>query len=191
MNQSVDWREKLCQALDRITTRYEHIGRKTGAPFLAIVYSPDSEKAVLREWKTLTDSLCSDYDFREVDVTALILVETEKRGVENVVARLEDPMPGSNAKSELGQIWVTVVANAVKEKSQDPSKNRRVVTILKGLAALHPATGPRAVMQTLWDRQQTMLDGPVVVFIPGSLAEPRVYKFLNLKEEFMYRGDIL
>ena len=32
---------------------------------------------------------------------------------------------------------------------------------------------------------------PVVVFIPGRLLEQRVYLFLNVKEEFMYRGDIL
>jgi len=191
MNQSVDWAQKLRQAIERITTRYEHIGRKTGAPFLAIVYPPDSEREVLREWKTLTDSLCSDYDFREIDAMALTVVETKKHGVQNIISLLEDPMPGSNAESELGQIWVTAVANAVKEKSQKPSKGKRIVVVLKGLAALHPVTGPRAVMQTLWDSQQSILDGPVVVFIPGSLVESRVYKFLNLREEFMYRGDIL
>jgi len=191
MNQSVDWAHKLRQAIERITTRYEHIGRKTGAPFLAIVYPPDSESEVLREWKTLTDSLYSDYDFREIDAMALTTAEVEKHGVENIVALLEKPMPGSNAKSELGQMWVTAVVNAVKEESQKSSKSKRIVVVLRGLAALYPATGPRAVMQTLWDSQQSILEGPVVVFIPGSLAEPRVYSFLNLTEEFMYRGDIL
>ena len=70
MTQSVDWSQKLHQAIERLTTRYEHIGRKTGAPFLAIVYPPDSEREVLREWKTLTDSLRSEFDFREIDVMA-------------------------------------------------------------------------------------------------------------------------
>ena len=191
MNQSVDWAHKLRLAIERITTRYEHIGRKTGAPFLAIVYPLDSEMEVLREWKTLTDSLYSDYDFREVDVMALTDVEINKLGVQNIIALLEKPMPGSNAESELGQIWVTAVVNAVKEKSQESSKGKRIVVVLRGLAALYPATGPRAIMQTLWDSQQSILGGPVVVFIPGSLAEPRVYSFLNLRKEFMYRGDIL
>lgn len=191
MNQSVDWAQKLRHAIERITKRYEHIGRKTGAPFLAIVYPPDSEREVLREWKTLTDSLYADYDFREIDAMALITAEVEKHGVENIVALLEKPMPGSNAKLELGQMWVTAVANAVKEESQKSSKSKRIVVVLRGLAALYPATGPRAVMQTLWDSQQSVLAGPVVVFIPGSLVESRVYSFLNLREEFMYRGDIL
>ena len=191
MNQSVDWAQKLRHAIERITKRYEHIGRKTGAPFLAIVYPPDSEREVLMEWKTLTDSLYADYDFREIDAMALTTAEVEKHGVENIVALLEKPMPGSNAKSELGQMWVTAVANAVKEESQKSSKSKRIVVVLRGLAALYPATGPRAVMQTLWDSQQSVLAGPVVVFIPGSLVESRVYSFLNLREEFMYRGDVL
>jgi len=191
MNQSIDWAQKLRHAIERITKRYEHIGRKTGAPFLAIVYPPDSEREVLREWKTLTDSLYVDYDFREIDVMALTTAEVEKHGVENIVALLEKPMPGSNAKSELGQMWVTAVANAVKEESQKSSKSKRIVVVLKGLAALYPATGPRAIMQTLWDSNQSILSGPVVVFIPGSLVESRVYSFLNLREEFMYRGDVL
>ena len=191
MNQSIDWAQKLRHAIERITKRYEHIGRKTGAPFLAIVYPPDSEREVLREWKTLTDSLYVDYDFREIDVMALTTAEVEKHGVENIVALLEKPMPGSNAKSELGQMWVTAVANAVKEESQKSSKSKRIVVVLKGLAALYPATGPRAIMQTLWDSNQSILSGPVVVFIPGSLIESRVYSFLNLREEFMYRGDVL
>lgn len=191
MNQSVDWADKLRHAIERITKRYEHIGRKTGAPFLAIVYPPDSEREVLKEWKTLTDSLCSDYDFREVDVMALTAAEVEKHGVENIATLLENPMPGSNAESELGQMWVTAVANAVKEKSQKSDKSRRLVVVLRGLAALYPATGPRVVMQTLWDSQQSVLDGPVVVLVPGSLVDSRVYSFLNLREEFMYRGDVL
>lgn len=191
MNQSEDWLTKLRQAIERIRTRYDHIGRKTGAPFLAIVYPPESEREVLREWSTLTDSLCSEYDFREIDVMDLTMMEAEKLGVQNIVSLLNDPMPGSPAESELGQIWVTSVANAVKEVSKESSQGKRPIIVLKGLAALYPVTGPRAVMQSLWDSQQSILNGPVVVFIPGSLREPRVYKFLNLIEEFMYRGDIM
>jgi len=191
MNQSVDWAQKLRQAIERITTRYDFIGRKTGAPFLAIVYPPNSEREVLREWDILTNSLSSEYDFREIDLMALTMGEVEKHGVENTVAFLENPMPGSDAESELGQIWVKAVAAAVKEKFQISSNVKRVVVVLKGLASLYPVAGPRAVMQTLWDSQQSILEGPVVVFIPGSLVESRVYRFLNRVEEFMYRGDLL
>jgi len=191
MNQSVDWAGNLRLAIERITTRYEYIGRKTGAPFLAIVYPPNSEREVMREWNTLTNSLSSEYDFREIDVMAITMREVEKHGVDNIVALLENPMPGSDAKSELGQIWVRAVADAVKEKFQIYSEGKRTVVVLKGLASLYPATGPRAVMQALWDSQQSILDGPVIVFIPGSVVESRVYRFLDREEEFMYRGDLL
>jgi hypothetical protein len=65
------------------------------------------------------------------------------------------------------------------------------VVVLERLAALYPATGPRAVMQALWDSEQSSLDGPVVVLIPGRIEEPRVYAFVNQQRELMYRGDIL
>jgi hypothetical protein len=58
-------------------------------------------------------------------------------------------------------------------------------------AALYPVAGPRFLLQQLWDLYSQIIHCPVVVFIPGRLLEQRVYLFLNTKEEFMYRGDIL
>jgi len=52
-----DWRWKIGEVAERLRTRYEHIGRKTGAPFLALVYPPEAEASVLREWHTVADSL--------------------------------------------------------------------------------------------------------------------------------------
>ena len=49
----VDWQWKLREAVDTIRARYDQIGRKTGAPFLAIVYPPEAEAAVLKEWRVL------------------------------------------------------------------------------------------------------------------------------------------
>jgi len=65
------------------------------------------------------------------------------------------------------------------------------VVVLERLAALYPASGPRAVMQTLWDSDHAALEGPVVLLVPGVLDEARVYRFVGHVEEFMYRGDIL
>ena len=50
---SDDWRRKIAEAAERVRTRYGHIGRKTGAPFLAVVYPPEVESAALREWHAL------------------------------------------------------------------------------------------------------------------------------------------
>ena len=46
---SQDWRWKIGEAIERVRTRYEFIGRKTGAPFLALVYPPVAEAAFLKE----------------------------------------------------------------------------------------------------------------------------------------------
>ena len=53
MSPGVDWSWKLREALERVKTRYDHIGRKTGDSFLAVIYPPEAEAAVLKEWKTL------------------------------------------------------------------------------------------------------------------------------------------
>ena len=57
-----DWREKLQEGIERVRTRYDTIGRKTGAPFLAIVYPPEAEVAVFKEWRTLVSSLEAEFD---------------------------------------------------------------------------------------------------------------------------------
>ena len=49
---SHDWRWKIGEAIERLRSRYEFVGRKTGAPFLAVVYPPELELAVLKEWRT-------------------------------------------------------------------------------------------------------------------------------------------
>jgi hypothetical protein len=185
-----DWSWKLREAIDRIKSRYEHIGRKTGAPFLAIVYPPEAETAVLKEWHTLLASLGPEFEVKQIDVLAVTMAVVEDLGGENIVGAMADPMPGSNPEAELGHMWANAVATAVRESARQKTAPKAVV-VLERLAALYPATGPRAVMQALWDSEQSSLDGPVVVLIPGRIEEPRVYAFVNQQPELMYRGDIL
>jgi hypothetical protein len=187
---AADWSWKLREAVDRIRTRYDHIGRKTGAPFLAIVYPPEAEAAVLREWRTLAGTLGPDFDVRSVDVLDVTSSVIGELGAENIVEALTDPMPGASPESELGSMWASALAARVKEAAVGRGRGRPVV-VLERLAALYPATGPRAVMQNLWDSEQRALEGPVIVLIPGTLVEARVYHFVDQREEFMYRGDIL
>lgn len=185
-----DWSWKLQEAIDRIKTRYDHIGRKTGAPFLAVIYPPEAEAAVFKEWGMLVDTLGPGFEVKRINVLAVTMGVVEDLGGENIVGAIADPMPGSNPEVELGHVWVTAVAAAVQE-SLRPKSTAKPVVVLEQLAALYPAAGPRAVMQTLWDSDQAGLDGPVVVLIPGKLVERRVYAFVNQQEELMYRGDIL
>ena len=64
---SHDWRWKIGEAIERIRTRYDYIGRKTGAPFLAVLYPPEAELAVLKEWHTQTNALRPEFDVRTID----------------------------------------------------------------------------------------------------------------------------
>lgn len=185
-----DWEWKLREATERLRTRYEHIGRKTGAPFLAIVYPPEVERSVLKEWHTLATTLEPELSVRTVDVLDVTSRIVSQFGPESIVASMKDPMPGSDPTSELGSMWTSAVASSVREAAKKSGSGRPVV-VLERLAALYPASGPRAVMQTLWDSEHAALDGPIVLLMPGVMVEARVYRFVGQIEEFMYRGDIL
>jgi hypothetical protein len=191
MNTPVDWAWKLREAIEAIKNRYDHIGRKTGAPFLGIVYPPEAEAAVLREWHTMVASLQPEFDIRTIDVLAVTSAVIEELGGENIVNAIAHPMPGSNPEAELASMWIAALEAKVKECGTYPPLHGKIVIVLESLAALYPATGPRDVMQRLWDQNQSFLSGPVVVLIPGTLIERKVYSFLNQRDELMYRGDIL
>src|ERR1019366_9367609 len=111
----VDWGWKLREAVERIKTAYAHIGRSSGAPILAIVYPPDQEIAVLKEWHTLTASLGSSFDVRTIDALEVTSLAVQEFGVEAVVANLADPMPGSDPNAELGRHWVRAIAARIHE----------------------------------------------------------------------------
>jgi len=190
MNGAGNWEWKLREAVERVRTRYDHIGRKTGAPFLAIVYAPESERAVLREWHALAATLQREFSILTVDVLDITTRVVDQFGVRALVESMGSPMPGSDPTSELGSMWTNAVVAGVREAAAQSGLGRPVVSIER-LAALYPASGPRAVMQALWDSDHAALESPVLLLIPGILVEPRVYRFVGEIEEFMYRGDIL
>lgn len=185
-----DWRRKIGEAIERIRTRYEFIGRKTGAPFLALVYAPEAERAVLQEWRTQCSTLHPEIDVRQVDVLEVTHRVVTEIGAANIVSSMHDPMPGSDPQAELGDLWISAVAETVQSRLSGPGAGKPVAS-LERLAALYPAAGPRDVMQRLWDSAQSALSGPVVVMIPGHAVEARTYSFLGKRDEFMYRGDLL
>jgi len=185
-----DWREKLQEGIERVRTRYDTIGRKTGAPFLAIVYPPEAEVAVFKEWRTLVSSLEAEFDVRTVDALETTMSVVSELGSENIVAAIEEPMPGSNPETDLAQMWLDLLKEKVRD-SLAYTGDKRVVVVLHHLAALFPVTGPRALMQSLWDSGHALLNAPVVALIPGTVVGPKVYSFVNQRDEFMYRGDIV
>jgi hypothetical protein len=185
-----DWSWKLHEAAERIRTRYDHIGRKTGAPFLAIVYPPEAERNVLKEWRTLAATLRPEHDVRAVDALDVTTRVVRQFGVEALVGAVQNPMPGSDPTIELGSMWTNALVDRIREAGTEPGPGRPVVSIER-LAAVYPASGPRTVMQALWDSHHAALEGPVVLLVPGVIVEARVYSFVGQVEEFMYRGDIL
>jgi len=186
----LDWKWKINEAIERIRTRYEFIGRKTGAPFLSIVYPNDLEPVVLKEWRTQCATLNPETLIHHIDVLDVTQRVVAEFGVDNLVGAIHDPMPGSDPQAELAELWITAVCKEVKARLSEVDHERPVAS-LERLAALYPAAGPRDVMQRLWDSVQSELKGPVIVMIPGHRVDARTYSFLSLQDEFMYRGDPL
>jgi hypothetical protein len=190
MAMMADWNKTLCEAIGRIQTRYDYIGRMTGTPFLAVMYPPDIEEDVFKEWDTLVNSLKNDFSVKDLDLLEITQEVLHEIGVDTVLDSINNPEPGCNPEQDLGNLWLTEISKQVRDLFESQHKGRPVV-VLKRLAALYPVVGPQEVMQRLWDIDHECLNGPVIFLIPGTLIESRRYLFLNQKDEFMYRGDIL
>src|ERR1700730_12466945 len=119
-----DWRRKISEAIERVRTRYEFIGRKTGAPFLALVYPSEVETAFLKEWRTQCATLHRNSDVRSVNVLEVTHRIITDIGAANIVSSMEDPMTGSDPQAELGGLWVTAVVEAVESRLAGPGKGQ-------------------------------------------------------------------
>jgi len=184
-----DWRDKVHRAIERVTEQYDNIGRMTGIPVLGIIVSPEMEENAVNEWRIQSNTI-SGYRFEEIDVLELTTDEVEGLGVDHIVNMIENPMPGANPESELGNIWINAILDKIFELCSKYNETEKLVIYLTRLGALFPASTPRALVQSMIERRDT-LSIPIILFIPGSLTEPRAYKFLNSVEEFMYRGDLI
>jgi len=190
MSTSDDWRWKIDEAIEIIRLRYDHIGSKTGAPFLAIVYEPQAERQVLALWHERIGTLKPEFALEKVDFASITSGVSRELGTEAIVELMNNPMPGSDPVAELGRVWLAAVGQAVRQALANAGPGRPVAA-LEQLAALHPVTTPRALMQALWDGDHAGLTGPVVLLIPGRVMRAKNYLFLEEIDEFMYRGDIL
>ncbi len=188
MNEDISW--KIKEAVSRIKDRYDFIGHQTGAPFLAIVFPHETELWTMKEWRAQAGIFTDQYDLIYMDILDITTRCDDQLGVENIIAALEDPMPGANPETELANLWISEIIAAIQTKLAE-HRSKPPVLVIEKTAALYPVAGPRFLLQQLWDLHSQIIHCPVVVFIPGCLLEQRVYLFLNTKEEFMYRGDIL
>lgn len=189
----VDWRWKLRHTVEQLKTRYQSIGRRTGYPFLAVVYPHAVEKDFFREWQTLCAALADEFVLREIDLLAVTREVVAREGVDAIVGEIKDPsFPGSSPEEALGIEWVNASVDAVTRALRAPvPAGKRLVVVLSRLAALYPAASPRGVMHALWNRPDANLEVPVVLFIPGRVVRNRQFEFMGKVPEFMYRGDIV
>ena len=185
----IDWNWKIGEAIERIKTRYNFIGRKTGVPFLAIVYPPEVDRAFLREWHIQTDALAPAISGKFVNIVEITQNVITDLGIDSVATVLSDPDNSENAKADLGRMWIEEVKAAVREL--DSFSGARPVITIEGITALFPAAGPFMLMQSLWNDERASLDCPIIVPIPGTITGPRNYRFLGRIDELMYRGDLL
>ncbi|MFH1983211.1 MAG: hypothetical protein ABIL58_15315 [Pseudomonadota bacterium] len=188
MNADIAW--KLKEAASRIKQRYAFIGHQSGAPFLAIVFPHEQEKWTMGEWRAQAAFFDDQYDLIDIDLLAITTQCIENLGPENLIAAQEDPMPGADPDVELANLWVSEIIATILDRLS-AHHGKPPVLVIEKTAALHPVTGPKYLLQQLWDLHSEKIQCPVVIFIPGRLVEKRVYLFLNTKEEFMYRGEIL
>ena len=190
MSTSDDWAWKIDEAVEIIRHRYDHIGSKTGAPFLAVIYDPEAERRVLARWRDRAQTLKPDFALTDLDVAEITSAAVQELGPDAVVDLMKNPMPGSDPSAELARVWLASIAQAVRDALRNSGPGRPVA-VLQRLAALHPVSTPRALMQALWDDDHASLNGPVVLLIPGRVVHAKNYLFLGETDEFMYRGDIL
>jgi hypothetical protein len=188
MNEDIAW--KLKEAASRIQQSYSSIGHQRGAPFIAIVFPHELEPWVGNEWCTQAAIFSDQYDLIDIDLLAITTRCDDNLGLENIIAAEDDPMPGADLNAELANLWVSEIIATIEDRLA-AHHGKPPVLVIEKTAALHPVTGPRFIMQQLWDRHSDKIQCPVVIFIPGRLVEKRVYLFLNTQEEFMYRGEIL
>jgi hypothetical protein len=181
---------KIKEAASRIKYRYDFIGHQKGSSLLTIVFPHEAELWTMKEWRAQAGIFADQYDLIYMDILDITTRCNDQLGVENIIAALEDPMPGANPETELANLWISEIIAAILKKLAEHRGNPPVLVIEK-TAALYPVAGPGFLLQQLWDMHSQIIHCPVVVFIPGRLLEQQVYLFLNTKEEFMYRGDIL
>lgn len=185
-----DWQRKIVEVIETLKTRYDHIGSKSGVPFLAVVYPSEAQESFFQEWLTHASAVKQEITIHHVNVLSITQQVISELGADNIVESIDNPLVGSDPQSELGKLWISSIVKAVNS-TFDKIATPKPVVCLTHLAALYPATGPRSLMQALWGDGQGNLKGPVILFIPGTISGTRKYCFLCQQEEFMYRGDLL
>ncbi len=159
---SYSWRAKLGEVVERVRSRYHHIGRKTAAPFLCVVYPPDQEVAVHQEWHAQSESLGPDFALHRIDVLEVTSQIIADNGAENIVDALEHPGPGFTPQEDLAEEFVSTLSAQILERiatSEKRSESRRRRWTCRGAApVLHFG------ICAMRDRAPEILWRPVILY---------------------------
>jgi len=140
MNEDIYW--KIKEAAARIKDRYHFIGHQTGAPFLAIVFPLEAELWTMKEWRAQAGIFADQYDLICIDLLEITTRSCDQLGIENIIAALEDPMPGPDPEGELANLWIAEIVAAIK-KELALHQGKPPVLVIEKTAALYPVAGPR------------------------------------------------
>jgi len=186
-----DWRWKIHEAIEeRLKKRYDFIGSKSAAPFLAITYPHQAELAFLKEWQTHIDTLKGEFDTRCIDCLEITSRVINDLGVENIVESYNDPMVGSDPQADLGKMFIDAIVAEIEKINSDIHKGKLLISIEK-TAALHSATDPGILLNRLWNSKSGTIKCPIIILIPGTNKGNHSFSFLDRQDIFMYRGDLL
>lgn len=142
MATEVLWKTRLEEAAERIRSRYQHIGRKTGASILVLLYPPQEEPKVLREWRAIVEGLAPEFDGHHVDALEVTQAAMAEIGMDDIVFSLDQPMPGCDPHDALRRLWINALTKRIREAL--PTGGSRAFVSLERLAALHQGRARRA-----------------------------------------------
>lgn len=186
----VTGKEKVHEAIHRLRNSYGMIGKKTGLPYLAIVFPPSDEYEVLREWHFQMDTFQEEFHCIPIDVVKCSQKVLNYVGIEKVRETFHDETLVQNAKRDLGVMWIREIGKEIK-RGYSSDTEKKVVFSIERTGGLYPVTNPYVMMEQLWNDNSITLDHPLIVFIPGSITGSRHYNFLDRDELLMYHGDMI
>ncbi len=179
----------------RLRTAYDGIGHSSGRPYVYFVYPPEQERAMRRLVdETLQGEATLAYHHIDLlQVTIRSLVGHEERRAE----LLNDAAQGGGAADSILRLWTRNLVRSINHSLESPTSQGRPLTVLRGLAAIHPLGTPTRLMESMAEQEvrdpRTGRVVPIVVLVPGVRPPQtsRRYWFLGQRrlECDFYRGE--
>jgi len=181
--------------LQRLRTSYDGIGHSSGRPYVYFVYSPSSEREIVR---MAEEQLRSDNQicFHHIDLLTIALnsIEGQEQRRQEL---LGDPLKSSGMTEAVVRLWAKGLNKEINERLNSPASKGRPVVVLRGMAALHPLGNPTSMMEALAEQEPrdptTNAIIPIVLLVPGIRPPQTSRRYLFLGQEKLrldfYRGE--